>query len=95
MGLIREVREFLRDFREERKRQHELVAEVLHTSKLQAQAMDRVVSVVEAMMKGFDVTGLPSSERHMTEEQEAEMLEEIYYGRDSAIGRDERTDGDA
>lgn len=89
MGLTAKLRDMLgigdiiRVLEADRRMQHEMLQQVIRISALQAETANRMVAALEEMLNAYAVDGPPEG-RHMTEELEVEILEQVMgHGRES------------
>jgi hypothetical protein len=89
MGLTTKLRDMLgigdlvRILEQDRQMQHEMLQQVIRISALQAETATRMVGTLETMLTAYAVDGPPEG-RHMTEELEVEILEQVMgHGRES------------
>lgn len=75
--------ELVGELRAEREAQRQLMAQVVKTSEVQAEAMKSVVGVIEAIYKSYQTTEIPE-ERHLSEEQEDAIIHRAWYGSDES-----------
>lgn len=68
----------------ERAAQREMVTQMMLTSERQAEALKSVTSIMESIYKAYQTDGSPPDGRHINEETEDKILEEIFYGPDES-----------
>lgn len=70
------IGDIVRILETDRRMQHEMLQQVIRVSALQADTTMRMVSALETMLAAYAVDGPPEG-RHMTDELEVEILEQV------------------
>ena len=80
------VGDLIDELRKEREAQREIMSQVLLTSQKQAEAMHSMSSIISSIYKAYETDGSLPEGRHLNDEIEDKMLEEIFYGSDESHG---------
>lgn len=74
--------DLLEEIRAERAKTMELMAQMSRTAEAQAMAVNGMIAVIDKVYRSYETDGSPPEGRHINEEIEDQILNEIYYGTD-------------